>query len=89
MTTHWKSGLGVLVLAGAAGAAERSLPFKVDGWHSKGDAFKAETVVRAVKGVKSATADFASKQLTVVFDDAAASEAQVRKAIADAGFKVP
>ena len=89
MTIQWKSALGSLVLAGAAGAAERSLPLKVEGWHSKGDAYKAEAAVRAVKGVKSATADFASKQLTVVFDDAAASEAQVRKAIADAGFKVP
>ena len=89
MTSHWKSGLAVLLLASAAGAAERSLPLKVDGWHSKGDAYKAEAAVRAVKGVKSAAGDFASKQLTVVFDDAVASEAQLRKAIADAGFKVP
>ena len=86
MTSHFKSALGIIVLSGAAGAAERSLPLKVQGWHSKGDAYKVEAAVRAVKGVKSAAGDFAGKQLTVVFDDAVTSEAQVRKAVADAGF---
>ncbi len=89
MTIQWKSALGVFVVAGAASAADRSVPLKVEGWHSKGDAYKAEAAVRAVKGVSSATGDFAGKQLTVVFDDAVTNEAQVRKAIESAGFKVP
>lgn len=89
MKTHWiESGLAALLLATAAGAAERSVALKVEGWHSKGDAFKAESAVRAVKGVKSAAGDFAGKQLSVVFDDAVTSNAQVRKAVVDAGFNV-
>lgn len=81
--------MAILFLAGAANAAERSLSLQVEGWHSKGDSFKSEAAVRAVKGVKSAAGDFAGKRLTVVFDDAIASEAQLKKAIADAGFKIP
>ena len=75
-----------LVLAGAALAAERSLTLKIDGWHSKGDAYKTEAAVKEVKGVRSASADPAKKELTVVFDDAATSEAEVRKAISAAGY---
>ncbi len=82
------SALAVLLLSGSAFAADHSVTFKVSGWHSKGDAFKAEAAVKGVKGVKSASADSGAKQLAVVFDDAQASQAQVEKAIAEAGYTV-
>ena len=75
-----------IALAAAAHAAERSLTLKIEGWHSKGDAYKTEAAVKEVKGVRSATSDPAKKELTVVFDDAVASEAEVRKAISAAGY---
>jgi len=81
-----RAALWVFALAGAAAAAEQSLTLTVDGWHSKGDGYKTELAVRQVKGVKSADADTQKKQLTVVFDDAATSEAEVRKAITSAGY---
>jgi copper chaperone CopZ len=75
-----------LGLSGAALAAEQSLSLKVEGWHSKGDGYKTEQAVRQVKGVRSATADSAKKSLTVVFDDAATSAAEIQKAITGAGY---
>ncbi len=67
-------------------AADQSLTLKVDGWHSKGDAYKTEQAVRQVKGVRTATSDAAKHELIVVFDGAATSEAEVRKAISEAGY---
>ena len=80
--------LGCLLLAGGAFAADRSSTFKVSGFHSKGDALKAEAAARSVKGVKTATADAKTMELQVVFDDAAASLVQVQKAVAEAGYEV-
>ena len=77
--------LASLVALGAA-AADQSLTLKVDGWHSKGDAYKTEQAVRQVPGVRSATADAGRHELSIVFDDAATSEAAVRKAISEAGY---
>ena len=76
--------LAVLAAVGAA-AADQSLTLKVDGWHSKGDAYKTEQAVRQVPGVRSTTSDAAKHELTVVFDSAT-SEAAVRKAISEAGY---
>jgi copper chaperone CopZ len=81
-----RATLFALALAGAAAAAEQSLTLKIDGFHSKGDAYKVELAVRGVKGVRSATADASTKELAVVFDDAVTSEAEVRKAIIAAGY---
>jgi copper chaperone CopZ len=81
-----RATLFALALAGAAAAAEQSLTLKIDGFHSKGDAYKVELAVRGVNGVRSATADAAKKELVVVFDDAVTSEAEVRKAISAAGY---
>ena len=78
--------LAVLLLGGAVSAAEQAVSLKISGWHSKGDALKAEHAVREVKGVKSATADSSKKELAVVFDDAIATRAQIEKAIEDAGY---
>jgi copper chaperone CopZ len=81
-----RSALFAFLLAAAAGAAEQSLTLKIEGFHSKGDAYKVELAVRGVNGVRSATADAAKKELVVVFDDAVTSEAEVRKAISAAGY---
>lgn len=80
------SALLALGLAGSALAAEQSLTLKIEGWHSKGDAYKTEAAVKQVKGVRSVSADSAKKELTVVFDDAVASAAEVQKAISAAGY---
>lgn len=85
---NWRTLLGTTLLAGAASAAQQTVTIKVDGWHSKGDVFKAQSVVKEVKGVASATGDLPNKQLVVVFDDAVATKAQVEKAVADAGYTV-
>src|SRR5262249_55416252 len=78
--------LAALLLSLAVQAAEQTLTLKVDGWHSKGDAYKTEQAVREVKGVTRASADVAAKQITVVYDDAAASAGSIEKAIAGAGY---
>ena len=81
-----KTLLAALLLSFAAQAADQSLTLKIDGWHSKGDAYKTEQAVREVKGVKSAEADVRGKQITVNFDDAQASAGAIQKAISDAGY---
>jgi len=78
--------LAGLALALAAHAAEQTLTLKINGWHSKGDAYKTEQAVREVKGVNAASADMAGKQITVTYDDAVASPAAIQKAISEAGY---
>ncbi len=70
----------------AALAADKTVTFKVVGWHSKGDAYKTEVSVRSIKGVSNASADFAEKTLAVTYDEAQASPQQLEKAIAAAGY---
>lgn len=81
--------LFLLAVAGLASAAPKSETLKTSGWHSKGDAFKTEAALRAVKGVTKASADFGAKTVTVEFDDAQVQRAQLEKAIADAGYATP
>lgn len=81
-----KALLAAVLLALPAGAAEQTLRLTIEGWHSKGDAYKTEQAVRAVKGVASTASDAAKKQLTVVYDDATASPAAIEKAISSAGY---
>jgi copper chaperone CopZ len=76
----------VLALAAAAHAAEQSLSLKVEGWHSKGDVYKTEAAVQKVKGVVRITSDLAGNTITIVFDDASASAADIQKAISAAGY---
>jgi copper chaperone CopZ len=78
--------LAILALASGALAAERSLSLRVEGWHSKGDVYKTESAIKQVKGVVRVSSDLPKKQITVTFDDAVASEAQVEKAISGAGY---
>jgi copper chaperone CopZ len=78
--------LAILALASGALAAERSLSLRVEGWHSKGDVYKTESAIQQVKGVLRVSSDLPKKQITVTFDDAVASEAQITKAISGAGY---
>ena len=72
----------------AALAEERSISLKISGWHSKGDSFKTEVALKQLKGVKSASAEMAKKQISITFDDAIATQAQLEKAIAEAGYSI-
>ena len=65
-------------------AAVQTLLLKVEGWHSKGDVYKTEAAVQAVKGVTSVSSDLAKKQITVTYDGA--SVAEIQKAISAAGY---
>ena len=80
--------LACLLAAGSAFAADQSTTFKVSGFHSKGDALKAEAAAKSVKGVKTATADSKTMELQVTFDDAAVTLVQVQKAVSDAGYPI-
>ena len=78
--------LAAILLSVAVQAAEQSLSLKIEGWHSKGDIYKTEQAVQQVRGVKTVSSDLAKKEMTVVFDDAAASAATIQKAISAAGY---
>ena len=75
-----------LFLPAVARAAEKTETIKVVGWHSKGDAYKTEVTVRAVKGVTNASANYGQTTIAVTYDDKQATRQQVEKAIADAGY---
>ncbi len=75
-----------LFLPPAVRAAEKTATIKVMGWHSKGDAYKTEVVVRAVKGVSNASADYARTIIVVTYDDQQVTRQQLDKAIGDAGY---
>ena len=81
-----KRFLLALALAAAAHAAEQTLSLKVEGWHSKGDVYKTEAAVQKVKGVVRVSSDLSGNTITVVFDDAVANAAAIRKAISSAGY---
>jgi len=75
-----------LFLPPAVRAAEQTVTIKVMGWHSKGDAYKTEVAVRAVKGVSNASADYARTIVVVTYDDQQVTRQQLDKAIGDAGY---
>jgi copper chaperone CopZ len=75
-----------LSLPPAVRAAEKTETIQIVGWHSKGDAYKTEVAVRAVKGVSNASADYARTVVIVTYDDKQASRQQLDKAIGDAGY---
>ena len=70
----------------AARAADKTETITVVGWHSKGDAYKTEVAVRAVKGVSNASADYARTVIVVTYDDKQATRQQLDKAVGDAGY---
>ncbi|HEX9604925.1 MAG TPA: heavy metal-associated domain-containing protein [Myxococcales bacterium] len=75
-----------LFLSAAANAAEKTVTIKVVGWHSKGDAYKTEVSIRAVKGVSNASADYTRMIVVVTYDDEQVTPQQLEKAIGDAGY---
>jgi copper chaperone CopZ len=75
-----------LFLPPAVHAAEKTATIKVTGWHSKGDAYKTEVAVQAVKGVSKASADFARTIIVVTYDDRQVTPQQLDKAIGEAGY---
>lgn len=81
-----KALLAAVLLALPAGAAEQTLRLTIEGWHSKGDAYKTEVSVRAVKGVANATANYGQAAIVVTYDDKQATRQQIEKAIGDAGY---
>ena len=83
-----RTALLSLALGTAAAAAEKTDSIKVEGWHSSGDAYKAEQAVRGVKGVVKADADKRTGVLTVTYDDAATNRSAIEKAVAGAGYSV-
>jgi copper chaperone CopZ len=83
-----RTALLSLGLAGSAIAAQKTDTLKIDGWHSSGDAYKAEQAVRGVKGVVKADADKRTGVLTVTYDDAATNRSAIEKAVAGAGYSV-
>ncbi|TMB06768.1 MAG: heavy-metal-associated domain-containing protein [Deltaproteobacteria bacterium] len=87
MRTRTALALAVaLFVPPAARAAEKTETIKVVGWHSKGDAYKTEISVRAVKGVSNASADYARTAIVVTYEDTQATRQQLEKAIGDAGY---
>jgi copper chaperone CopZ len=85
---RWRWPAVACSIALAAAAAEQSVTIRVQGWHSKGDAWRTESSIRQVKGVRDVRTDAGKQQVTVVFDDAVASRARIEKAIADAGYSI-
>ena len=86
MKTQTFLTLAALLVAPMAGAAEKTETIKVGGWYSKGDAYKTEAALRAVKGVSKAEANFATASITVTYEDTQASRQRLEKAVADAGY---
>jgi len=75
-------------LSGAALAAEKTETMKVTGWHCGGCAARTESALKDVKGVSSASADKAKKEVTVTYDDSKVQHAELEKAVTDSGFAV-
>ncbi len=76
------------VVSFGAFAGEKTETIKVSGWHCGGCAARTESALKDVKGVESATAVKAKNQVTVKYDDAKVSRADLEKAITDSGFTV-
>jgi copper chaperone CopZ len=67
-------------------AADKTDTIKVSGWHCAGCASKTEAALKEIKGVQSANADNAKKEVRVTYDDTKLKRADLEKAIAEAGF---
>jgi periplasmic mercuric ion binding protein len=86
MKTRIGVTIAALLLSAGAFAAQKTEQIKVAGWRSKGDAYKTEAALRAVKGVFKADADFGKASVTVTYEDTQASRQRLEKAVADAGY---
>src|SRR3954466_2483628 len=75
-------------LSTAAFAAPKTETLKVSGWHCAGCAIRTESTLKDVNGVTTAAADKKKSQVTVTYDDAKVTRADLEKAVADSGYKV-
>ena len=75
-------------LSGAALAGEKTETIKVSGWHCGGCASRTESALKDVKGVTSASADKAKKEVTVTYDASKVQHAELEKAVIASGFTV-
>jgi copper chaperone len=77
-----------LGFSSAAMAATKTETIKVSGWKCDKCPGKTEAKLKAVPGVKSASADREKAQVTVKYDDSKTKHADLEKAVADSGFSV-
>jgi mercuric transport protein len=75
-------------LSTAAFAAPKTETLKVSGWHCAGCAVRTESALKDLKGVSTAAADKKKQQVTVTYDDASLTHADLEKAVADSGYTV-
>jgi mercuric ion binding protein len=78
--------LALLPLAVAAHAAERTATFSVPGMTCALCPLTVETAIGGVVGVKSVSAQFATKLAVAVFDDSVTSADAIAEASANAGY---
>lgn len=62
--------------------------YRVPKMTCNGCASTVERVVRSVPGVRSVQVDLAKKEVRVVFEEGAASEEQLKRALEQAGYPV-
>ena len=82
-------GLAITLCASAAAMAEvKTESIKVSGWKCDKGPPKTAASMKALKGVKSATADRGKGEVVVKYDDSKTNRADLEKAVADSGFSV-
>jgi copper chaperone CopZ len=62
--------------------------YKVPRMHCNGCAATVERAARSVPGVRSVQVDLARKEVRVVFEEGAADEEQLKRALEQAGYPV-
>jgi mercuric transport protein len=75
-------------LSTASLAAPKTDTLKVSGWHCAGCAARTESALKDMKGVSTAAADKHKNQVTITYDDAKVTRADLEKAVADSGYTV-
>lgn len=86
MTSKLLAGMVMTLWAGSVMAAEVQQDFKMMGWVCPHCPDKTLKAVKQVEGVQDATADMEKHLLTVKFDDAKTTIAEIKKAIKKAGY---
>jgi mercuric ion binding protein len=76
----------VLMLSGAAGAAERTVRLAVDGMWCAGCSYIVKQTLASVPGVTQVDVSMAEKAAVVTFDDAKTDVAGLTEATAGVGF---
>src|SRR3954464_10984913 len=69
-------------------AGPKTETLKVAGGHGAGGAVRTESALKDLKGVSIAAADKKKQQVTVTYDDAALTRADLEKAVAAWGYRV-